>query len=96
MKPVLPNVKKAGILGDEKTKIGSQKGGLLVGSKFSKVPVVLIEVLPLKKETKDWLNKKGNSGKVSKAIAEGVLEYIRHCSGQSNKKDSFSGSASNK
>jgi N-acetylmuramoyl-L-alanine amidase len=94
LKPVLPNVKKAGILGDEKTKIGSQKGGLLVGSKFSKVPVVLIEVLPLKKEMKDWLNKKGNSGKLSEAIAEGVLEYIRHCSGQSNKKDS--GIASNK
>jgi N-acetylmuramoyl-L-alanine amidase len=83
LKPVLPNVKKKGILGDEKTKIGSQKGGLLVGSKFSKVPVVLVEILPLKKEMKDWLNRKKNRENVSEAIAKGVLEYIRHCSERS-------------
>lgn len=76
LEPMLPSVRKGGVLGDEKTYIGSLQGGLLTGSKFSTVPVGCIEVLPLNTKAQLWLKEKNHLEITASAISQGILKYL--------------------
>jgi N-acetylmuramoyl-L-alanine amidase len=61
---------------DNDTFIGKQNGGLLEGSQYAQVPVVLIEMLPLNTTGITWLSDKKNQKKYARAIVTGIAEYL--------------------
>jgi N-acetylmuramoyl-L-alanine amidase len=65
------------IKGDESTMVGGRQGGLLTGSKYSRVPVVLIEILPLNRTGISWIANPHNRDSVAQAISAAILE-TRH------------------
>ena len=68
---------KKEICTDNDTFIGKQNGGLLEGSQYAQVPVVLIEMLPLNNSCTEWLSGKKNQKKYAYAIVAGIAEYLK-------------------
>ena len=69
--------RKGGVLEDGKTEIGKKNEGLLVGSKFSRVPVVCVEVLPLDSHMRNWIKRRKHLETIALAITQGILDYLK-------------------
>jgi len=67
---------KQNVCTDNDTYIGKQNGGLLEGSRYSQVPVVLIELFPLNQACIEWLSINKNQQKYANAIVAGIQEYV--------------------
>lgn len=80
----LPTIKTIGVkysefvLTDASIDIGASQGGLLTGSKASKVPTVLIELVPLNSKGTAWISNEQNQQKIAQAIAEGIDAQIKN------------------
>lgn len=72
-----PNIPKAGVISESETAVGSQNGGLLIGSFYSKIPVVLIEMVPMNKIGKEWISQKENQQILAEAIIRGIHYYLK-------------------
>lgn len=69
--------RNSGVRGDEATAVGSRNGGLLVGSRASNVPTVLIEMLPLNTANRLWLDHPANQEMLAMAIANATVNALR-------------------
>lgn len=79
IKTVLPDtIRRGGIMPESKTAIGATHGGLLVGSRHAKIPVITIEMVPLNKIGKNWITQKKNQQIIARAIIVGINHYHRH------------------
>jgi len=77
IKTVLPKtLPQGGVLPESRTKIGAQNGDLLVGSKYSRVPVVTIELVPMSKIGRDWIFQKKNQRLLAQKITQGICDYL--------------------
>jgi len=77
IKTVLPKtLPQGGVLPESRTKIGAQNGGLLVGSKYSRVPVVTIELVPMSKIGRGWIFQKKNQMLLAQKITQGICDYL--------------------
>lgn len=77
IRSLVSGVRYGGIRGDESTAIGRKNGGLLTGSMESKVPVVLIEMVPLNSERKRWISSDANQDKMARVIASTIEKTVK-------------------
>lgn len=79
MKTVLPtSIHRGGVIPESKTAIGAKKGGLLVRSRYSKIPVITIEMVPMNKNGKNWIFQKKNQQILVQAIIRGIYHYHQY------------------
>lgn len=76
IKPIGINYRKE-VLTDGDTLVGSRQGGLLTGSKASKVPTILVEMLPLNQKGVNWIKNPSNQDKMAQAMANGIIKYLK-------------------
>jgi len=76
MKTALPKtISRNGVVSESKTAIGARYGGLLVGSRYSEIPTITIEMVPMNTNGKDWVSQKRNQESLANAIIWGIYNY---------------------
>ncbi len=79
IKTVLPiSIRRGGVISESKTAIGAKQGRLLTGSRYSKIPVITIEMVPMDKNGKNWISQKKNQQILAQAIIMGIYHYYQH------------------
>lgn len=79
IKTVLPtSIRRSGVIPESKTAIGANQGGLLTGSRYSKIPVITIEMVPMNKNGKNWISQKKNQEILAQAIIMGIYHYHQY------------------
>ncbi len=65
-------IRRGGVRSDEQTAVGARQNGLLTGSRYATVPVVLLEVVPLNAAGVDWIDRAGNERAYASAVVRAL------------------------